>query len=194
MKKLKSRQIKSESNPLLILFILLLIGPCGYAQSSDLLQISVGASVAYAPQLKFDGNSGSSGLGSVFADMEVKNRFIGRIQFSSLLISTLVGDQSEKATAGYTANGSLGYIFAPVPAKFRIPLMATAGTASITYRSNGTFREQCIQIGITASPEYNLSPRISANATFRYLHGLTTADGNPIDQTDLSIGIKFRIL
>ena len=69
--------------------------------------------------------------------------------------------------------------------------MATIGYATVT---DSDARDAGMQIGATIGLNYELTDRINASSSFRYLRGLEFNDGSKFNQLDISFGVQFRIL
>ena len=168
---------------------------------SDTPQIPVtwylGGSYTVAPSYDIGGrwtiNTKTSGnFYSLFTDLEINQRLIGRAQVSFLSTSSLGDDLSSELESGFEMNGSLGYRFSFTEApKISVPLMATIGFATV---SDERRRDAGMQLGGTLGLNYALSERLEASGTLRILRGVEFSDGSKISQTDFSIGIRCRLI
>lgn len=163
------------------------------AQSPTQIKISGGATYGYAPTLTFDTYEGSGNLVSIFGDLVINNKIIGRLQYSGLQVSSLSSGLASKVDSGYGLLGSFGYNFSTDnTTKLQIPVMLSSGYTQV-FRSDN-FTEQGMQIGLTISPEYEIISGLSAMISIRYLKGTEVAGGSAIDITDFGMGIKYTFI
>lgn len=166
------------------------------AQTDVPIQLSIGGSFTMAPSLSIDGpwtgrNTSAANFLSVFTDLTINNYLIGRVQYSTLIVSSVDDVFTNAIQSGFELNGAIGYnhIFKNNP-KINIPIMATLGFATVDTRRA---REAGMQVGITTGLKYMFTNRMSATGNLRYLKGLSVSDGAKFDQTDFSIGIMLSV-
>ena len=152
--------------------------------------IAAGVSYGYAPSLQYESTESSGSFYSVYGDLVINDKIVGRAQFSKLLVNTLSNELSRFVSSGFAFNGSLGYNFIPsADKKFQIPVMGTIGYASIE-RSTGSSRPG-MQIGVTLAPKYQVTDQVIVNTTLRMLRGTNFDDGAKLSQNDISIGVMY---
>ncbi len=155
------------------------------------IQFGLGASLGMAPSLSLNEKNSSASFYSVYADLILKKKFIGRAQLSIFNSSSFTGDLEGEVESGLALNGSLGYnvIFSSVP-KLELPLMGTLGYVSV---KDDSYHWPGMQFGATFAPKYMLTEKIATNITFRYLIGTAFNNGRPVSQTDVSFGVMFNL-
>ena len=157
----------------------------------------LGGSYTIAPTFNINGRwtvnvNTSANFYSLFADLLINDILIGRVQTSFLSVSSLGDNLSSELVSGFEMNGSLGYSYRPSSnPKISIPIMATIGFATVV---DDDSRDAGMQVGGTVGLNYQLTPRVSASNSFRYLKGLNFSDGSKFDQIDFSIGVQFKLL
>lgn len=159
--------------------------------NAQAIQFGVGASYGLAPTLSLEGDKSSATFYSIYADLILNTKIIGRLQYSSYNTSSFTNDLKDKVENGLGFNGSIGYnIVSPSLPNLELPVMGTIGYVSIKDRS---FNWPGMQFGLTFSPKYIISEKIVANITFRYLNGSGFNDGREVSQTDVSLGLIFNL-
>lgn len=165
-------------------------------QTNVPIHLSIGGSFTIAPSLTIDGpwtgrNTSAANFLSIFADLIINDYLIGRVQYSSLMVSSVDDVFTNQIESGFELNGAIGYnyILKNNP-KISIPIMATLGFATVDTRRA---REAGMQVGLTTGLQYAFTNKISATGNLRYLKGLTVSEGAKFDQTDFSIGIMLRL-
>lgn len=155
------------------------------------IQFGLGASLGLAPSLSLSDENSSATFYSVYADLTLSKKIIGRAQLSVFNSSSFTGDLEGNVESGFQFNGSIGYniVLSSMP-KLELPVMGTVGYASI---KDINFNWPGMQLGVTFAPKYMLTEKIAANVTLRYLKGNGFDDGRELSQTDVSFGMIFYL-
>lgn len=170
-------------------FTFMLLSNASHAQE---MQLSLGASAGKALSITRVAEESSATFYSVFGDLVLSEKIIGRLQISSFSASSFTDDLEGEIDSGLEFNGSMGYNIVPSSQpKLHVPLMATLGYANIRKASKSI---PGMQVGVTVAPKYMITDMLSANLTLRYLKGVDFDSGTKIDQTDVSIGIMINLL
>lgn len=166
------------------------------AQKDWKLSGSVG--LGHAPSMTYDGLEGTGQLLIFSGDLEYK-KIIGRLQYSPLIKNSYKGDFENQLKTNFSFHGSLGYN-ATVTEKLHVPIMLSAGGSLLTYNfslsgvGGDTFTEGSPQGGITISPYYLITNKLSVQTMLRYHKGFKTDEKHePIDIIDLSIGLRLTL-
>lgn len=156
------------------------------------IQFGLGASLGLAPSLSLSNENSSATFYSVYTDLTLNKKIIGRAQLSVFNSSSFTGDLEGKVESGFEFNGSIGYniLLSSMP-KLELPVMGTVGYASI---KDNNYHWPGMQLGITFAPKYMLTEKIAGNVTLRYLKGNAFNNGREVSQTDVSLGIIFNLL
>ncbi len=194
----KSMTFTREIQPLFrTTFVLFLVFVCYQVGNSQMqVNLSGGVAVGYSPNLVYEESNGQTHEGkgntfSIFGEMLVNQRFMGRLQTVSLLVGTYSGDFKEKIKSGRSFTGSLGFVLGNPDSKLTIPIMGSAGAGIISYDN---FTDSSLQLGITSGPHLKLTEHLSVLAELRYLKGYATGDeSRPVSQTDFLLGLKFTL-
>ena len=197
---MKQNNVKSKNPPHRVVLIcstlLFLIGmkPNLEAQSNK-WSLSLGASIGYAPTLKYENNKTSGMLTGLFGDLQYR-KIIGRIQVNSVLNGSVDKDFND---GWYGFYGALGYN-AAITDKFNLPMMLAGGAATVAYNtglfgnSGDTFVEAGPQIGVVISPYYQIYRFISLHASFQLMKGFkTSSETSVIDMNSASLGLRFTL-
>jgi len=188
----RMKKFQKTKNMLFIGLTLLLTSLVSRNSFGQSLALSVGASAGYAPLLNY-GSTAKSGVDlAVFADLEY-GHLIGRLQFTDVLTGTV---NSSSLKSGYGFHGALGYNV-PVMDQLFIPFMLTAGIGIISYVPYGSTGDQFDagpQFGLTISPYYRITDRLSLQLAARYIHGFTVdSRSSPIHLADLQVGVRYTL-
>lgn len=161
------------------------------AQEGVEFRASVAGNIGYAPIIT-QGNRENSGIISgVYGELEYGNA-IGRLQYTSPLLSTFNEDNNLKGGNGY--HGSLGYRL-DVSDQLFVAIMASGGATVINY-SNGfdDFTNVSPQVGAVIAPAYRFTDHLSIQANLRYYKGFKAGDrGQASDLADLSFAVRFTL-
>lgn len=191
-------QINVYCTKVLTLFIfLLLVNATGYSQesTSSVGSISMSAGISYgiAPTLTVGSRETSGTFNSIYGDLVLNEKIIGRAQYSRLNVNSLADGYDLLVNSGWSINGSVGYnITLSSLTKLHIPIMGTFGYANID--RNSGFDHAGAQVGITLAPKYYITDRFVANLSLRVLKGTKVDQGSELGQNDFSIGIMYRFL
>ncbi|MCB0706864.1 MAG: hypothetical protein KDC34_16225 [Saprospiraceae bacterium] len=164
------------------------------------VNIAGGIAGAYAPSLIYDednstpaAHKGKGYVWSIFGELILKNQFVGRLQYTHLLINTLEGNYAAFVGAGSSWTGSLGYVVGGATnSRLVFPILITSGAGLIDRKDFGVIGSA--QIGFTAGPRFYITDYIAVCAEVRYLKGLPVRNsGDTIGLTDISIGAILRL-
>lgn len=183
-----------------VFFIFIILGGFTFNSSAQTttssagsISMSAGISYGIAPTLSIGSRETSGTFNSIYGDLVINEKIIGRAQYSRLNVSTLSDGYDLLVNSGWSINGSLGYNFTlTAQPKLHIPLMGTFGYANID--RNSGFDHAGAQIGVTVAPKYFVTNRLIVNATFRFIKGTKVDNGTELAQTDFSIGAMYRLL
>ena len=182
-------------------FIFILITFClqfNFAQ----LQVNLSGGIAggYSPNLVYEETDSKTHEGkgntiSIFGEILLQKKWIGRLQLVNLIPSTYTGDFESNFKSGRSFTGSLGILLGNPESKLRFPAMVSSGFSIITYEANGDdYSDGGGQIGITAGPQYQITKHLFALAEIRYLKGFkSSSESGPVGQTDFLIGLKIML-
>ena len=166
------------------------------AQDRIQAKLSIGASLAYAPKITLGSSENSGIVSSVFGELEY-GKLIGRLQYTSPLISTFNEDNNLDGGSSY--HGSLGYSFS-LKENLKLAVMLSGGAAVVNYNngifgsSGDQFTNVSPQVGINVFPTYQISPLVSVQGGLRYYKGFEAGDrGRASDLFDLGIGLRLSL-
>ncbi|MEO0468927.1 MAG: hypothetical protein AAF206_04845 [Bacteroidota bacterium] len=173
------------------LFLVLIFPFCSLSAQS--VSLAVGGTVSHAPELAFNGSTGSSRLFTAFGDMVINDNLIGRIQYTSMDVSSLESKLADRVNFSWSANGSIGYNLVLGPQKrIQIPILLSGGIALINYDGFGS--EYGAQFGGSISPFFQFTKHLGVMGQFRVMRGSDMNDGAVIHSTDIGLGLRFRLL
>lgn len=178
----------------LILLVSLTFQQSSFAQKK--VNLSGGLALGYSPTLIYEETSsraheGKGNTFSIFGELIIQQRFIGRLQMVNLITSTYSGDFANQLKSGRSFTGSLGIILGKKESRVRLPVMASAGAGLVSYDD---FSDGGSQFGITAGPQLRLTKNLFILAELRYLKGFKSSEeSGPVSQTDFLLGVKISI-
>lgn len=167
--------------------------------TSAQLNLGLGASYGYAPTLKYHDlhagaiYSGTGNVYSVFAELTLKNQFIGRLQYTGLLLNTLESSFSSFVKSSRVLTGSLGYVVLGAQEfRIQVPIMISSGAGFLDRGDYGLIPS--LQLGFTVGPHFYITDYLAIFSEFQYLKGLSYSPGDDrISYTHITLGAKLRL-
>lgn len=189
----------THSSIISVRFMLLLIFFTGMsmhginAQNQPTFRLSLAASAGYAPVVTLGTRENSGVVLSCYGELEY-GKVIGRLQYTSPLLSTFSEDNLNNGAAYH---GALGYRF-DLSDQFFIGMLLGGG-ATVTSYSNGIngsggdrFTNVSPQAGVILAPTYQLNDLLSLQGGLRYYKGFKAGDrGRASDLMAISVGLRI---